>query len=190
MATTPLKFLAISGSLRRNSYNTAALRAAQELAGELADVDIASIAEIPHYDADVQAHGFPRPVQELAERVRAADAVLFATPEYNYSIPGVLKNAIDWISRLPSQPFADKPVALMGASMSLLGAVRAQYHLRQSLVFLDAHAVNKPEVFIAQAQAKFDEQGRLTDETARALIRSLLEALAAWTRRLQASRPG
>ena len=186
MATTPLKILAISGSLRRASYNTAALRAAQELAGELADIEIASIADIPHYDADVQAHGFPRPVQELADKVRAADAVLFALPEYNYSMPGVLKNAIDWVSRLPAQPFAGKPIGMIGASMSILGGARAQYHLRQTLVFLDAHPVNRPEVFIALAQTKFDEEGRLTDEPTRGFIRAHLEALAAWTRRLKA----
>jgi chromate reductase len=186
MASTPLKILGLSGSLRRSSYNTAALRAAQELAGELADIEIASIADIPHYDADVQAHGFPRPVQELADRIRAADAVLFASPEYNYSMPGVLKNAIDWVSRTPAQPFAGKPVAMMGASTSLLGAARAQYHLRQTLVFLDASPINKPEVFIAQAQTRFDEGGRLVDEATRGFVRSLIEALVAWTRRLQA----
>ena len=187
MASSPIKVLALSGSLRRASYNTAALRAAQELGEGIADIEIASIADIPHYDADVQAHGFPRAVQELGDKIRAADAVLIASPEYNYSVPGVLKNAIDWISRLPNQPFAGKPVAMMGASMSLLGAARAQYHLRQILVFLDAQPINKPEVFIAQAHNRFDESGRLTDEATRGFIRQLLESLHAWTRRLQAA---
>ena len=112
--------------------------------------------------------------------------MLFASPEYNYSMPGVLKNAIDWVSRTPAQPFAGKPVAMMGASTSLLGAARAQYHLRQTLVFLDASPINKPEVFIAQAQTRFDEGGRLVDEATRGFVRSLIEALVAWTRRLQA----
>src|SRR5581483_7261902 len=133
-----------------------------------------------------QLAGFPAPVIALAERMRAADALLIASPEYNYSTSGVLKNAIDWLSRLPEQPFAGKPLALMGASMSLLGAVRAQYHLRQSFVFLDALPLNKPEVFIALAQNKFDAEGRLTDETTRGLIRALLEGLVRWTRQVKA----
>ena len=180
-----LKVLGISGSLRRGSYNTAALRAAQELAPEGMTIETASIAEIPHYNADVQAEGFPEPVQTLGEKIRAADAVLFASPEYNYSIPGALKNAIDWISRLPNQPFAGKPIGMIGASTSLLGAARAQYHLRQSFVFLEALPVNKPEVFITMAATKFDDQGRLTDEATRGFVVKHLEALAAWTRRLQ-----
>ncbi len=189
MAQSPLEVIGISGSLRKASYNTAALRAAQEVAPEGMQIEIASIADIPFYDGDVQAHGFPRPVQELAQKIRTADALLIASPEYNYSTSGVLKNAIDWLSRVPEQPFAGKPVALMGASMSLTGAVRAQYHLRQMLVFLDALPVNKPEVFIAQAHQRFDENGALTDAPTREFIRKLLESLAVWTRRLQAAEP-
>ena len=182
---SPLKVLAISGSLRKGSYNTAALRAAQELAPEGMSIEIASIADIPVYNADVQAQGFPAPVTALGDSIRAADAVLFASPEYNYSIPGVLKNAIDWISRLPDQPFAGKPVAMIGASQSLLGAARAQYHLRQTFVFVDALPVNKPEVFITLAQNKFDPDGKLTDAPTREFIAKLLVALEAWTRKLQ-----
>ena len=181
----PLKVLALSGSLRAASYNTAALRAARALAPEGMPIEIASIAGIPIYDADDQAKGFPQSVQDLGEKIRQADAVLIASPEYNYSIPGGLKNAIDWLSRLPNQPFAGKPVAMIGASMSLLGAARAQYHLRQSFVFLDALPVNKPEVFITLAQQKFDADGVLTDEPTRGFIRLLLESLATWTRKLQ-----
>lgn len=181
----PLHVLAISGSLRKGSYNTAALRAAQELAPEGMSIEIASIAEIPAYNADVQAEGFPPAVSALGDKIRAADAVLFGSPEYNYSIPGVLKNAIDWISRLPNQPFAGKPVGMIGASQSLLGAARAQYHLRQTFVFVDALPVNKPEVFITLAQTKFDETGKLTDEPTRGFIRKHLEALEAWTRKVQ-----
>ena len=184
----PLKVVALSGSLRAASYNTAALRAAQELAPDGMTIEIASIADIPFYDADVQAQGVPASVLALGEQIRAADAVLIASPEYNYSVPGGLKNAIDWISRLPDQPFAGKPVAMIGASMSLLGAPRAQYHLRQIFVFLDALPINKPEVFIAQAQLKFDATGRLTDEPTRDFIRQLLQSLAAWTLRLKASK--
>ena len=181
----PLKVLGISGSLRRGSYNTAALRAAQTLTPDDMSIEIASIAEIPFYDADVQAEGFPAPVLALGEKIRSANAVLIASPEYNYSIPGVLKNAIDWISRLPDPPFVGKPIGMLGASQSVLGASRAQYHLRQAFVFLDALPVNKPEVFIAMAQTKFDEAGHLTDEPTRGFIRKHLEALDAWTRRLQ-----
>ena len=181
----PLKVVALSGSLRKGSYNTAALRAALELAPEGMSIEIASIADIPFYDADVQAQGFPPSVVALGEKIRRADAVLIGSPEYNYSIPGVLKNAIDWLSRLPEPPFAGKPVAMIGASPSLLGAARAQYHLRQTFVFLDALPVNKPEVFITMAHQKFDESGRLTDEPTRGFIVKLLQSLAAWTHRLQ-----
>ena len=187
---TPLKVLGISGSLRRGSYNTAALKAAQALAPEGMSIEIASIADIPFYDADVQAEGFPPSVQALGEKIRAADAVLFASPEYNYSIPGVLKNAIDWISRLPDQPLAGKPIGMIGASQSILGAARAQYHLRQTFVFLDALPVNKPEVFIALAQNKFDQDGKLADEATGTFIKKHLEVLAAWTRRLKGSAKG
>ncbi|HEY5412618.1 MAG TPA: NADPH-dependent FMN reductase [Caulobacteraceae bacterium] len=183
----PLKVIALSGSLRAGSYNTSALRAAQALAPEGMTIEIASIADIPFYDADVQAQGIPASVAALGDKIRAADAVLIASPEYNYSVPGVLKNAIDWLSRLPDQPFAGKTVGLIGASMSLLGAVRAQYHLRQIFVFLDALPINKPEVFIAQAHQKFDAEGRLTDEMTRGFIGQLLVSLAAWTRRLKAA---
>ena len=189
MSSPPLKVLAISGSLRKASYNTAALRAAQELAPEGMTIEIASIEDIPLYNHDVQEQGFPAPVTALADAIRAADALLIASPEYNYSTSGVLKNTIDWLSRVPNQPFAGKPVAMIGASMSLLGAARAQYHLRQMFVFLDALPINKPEVFIAQAQNKFDAEGRLTDETTRGFVRTLLESLAAWTRRQKASAP-
>jgi chromate reductase len=186
MASGTLDVLGISGSLRKGSYNTAALRAAQELAPAGMSIEIGSIAGIPIYDADVQAEGFPTPVAELAERMRKADAVLIASPEYNYSIPGGLKNAIDWLSRLPEQPFAGKPVDMIGASMSLLGAARAQYHLRQSFVFLDALPMNKPEVFITLAQTKFDAEGRLTDEPTRKFLAANLEALARWIRLVKA----
>ena len=189
MTTPQLKVLAISGSLRKASYNTAALRAAQEVAPDGMAIEIVSIADIPFYNADVQEQGFPGAVMALAEQIRAADAVLIASPEYNYSTSGVLKNTIDWLSRVPQQPWAGKPVAMIGASMSLLGAARAQYHLRQMFVFLDALPVNKPEVFIAQAQNRFDAEGRLTDELTRGFIRQLLVSLAAWTLRLKASRP-
>ena len=180
-----LKVLAISGSLRKGSYNTAAIRAAIEVTPEGMELELLTLPDLPIYDADIQAEGFPPTVTDLGDKIRAAAPLLIASPEYNYSIPGGLKNAIDWVSRLPNQPFAQKPIALMGASMSLLGAARAQYHLRQTFVFLDALPINKPEVFITLAQTKFDAEGRLTDEATRGFIRALLEALAAWTGKLQ-----
>ena len=188
MADGALRVLGISGSLRRGSFNSAALRAAQELAPEGMTVEIADISEIPPYNDDVrQEQGYPAPVDRLRAQIAAADALLIVTPEYNYSVPGVLKNAIDWASRPPNQPFDGKPAAIMGASGGLLGTARAQYHLRQILVFLNAFPINRPEVFIGQAAQKFDESGRFTDQTGRDLIRQLLVALADWTRRLKGS---
>jgi chromate reductase, NAD(P)H dehydrogenase (quinone) len=179
-----LQVLAISGSLRKSSYNTAALRAAQELAPADLAIEIFDLSPLPLYNEDVKAVGFPPVVQLLRDKIKAADALLFATPEYNYSMSGVLKNAIDWASRPPDQPFDEKPVAIMGASPSALGTGRAQYHLRQSCIYLNMHLVNKPEVMIAAAQTKFDGQGKLTDEPTRGFVRELLVNLAAWTRRL------
>ncbi|HJS87221.1 MAG TPA: NADPH-dependent FMN reductase [Acetobacteraceae bacterium] len=178
-----LRILGISGSLRRASFNTAALRAAQELAPESMRIETANIASIPPYNEDVKQQGFPPPVEALRRQVKEADGVLFVTPEYNYSIPGVLKNAIDWVSRPPEQPFDGKPIALMGASPSALGTARAQYHLRQCFVFLNGLVMNRPEVMIAQAQNKFDAEGRLTDQPTREFVATMLNAFAAWVRR-------
>jgi chromate reductase len=183
--SSAVKVVGISGSLRKGSYNTAALRAACELVPDGLAIEVADISELPLYNDDVRVQGFPPPAQALREKIAAADALLFATPEYNYSIPGVLKNAIDWASRPPDVPLLGKPVAMLGASPGILGTARAQYHLRQCCVFLDMHPVNKPEVFIAQAASKFDAQGRLTDQTARDLIGQLLVALRDWTIRLR-----
>jgi len=182
-----LVVLGISGSLRRGSYNSAALRAARQLAPAGMRIDIADIGSFPLYNDDARVeHGYPAAVAEFRRQLAEADAVLFVTPEYNYSVPGVLKNAIDWGSRPPDQPFNGKPVAIMGAATGMIGSARAQYHLRQTMVFLNAFALNKPEVMIASAASKFDEQGNLTDEATRGFIKQLLESLADWTRRLSA----
>jgi chromate reductase, NAD(P)H dehydrogenase (quinone) len=183
----PIKVAAFCGSLRKGSYNRMALNAAMRLAPAGMNLEEVAIGELPLYNADLHQSGFPAVAQRAMDSVAAADALLFVTPEYNYSIPAPLKNAIDWISRAPKQPFAGKAAAIMGASVSLLGGVRAQLHLRHSMVFLDMHPVNKPEVMIAQAASKFDADGNLTDELARGLIRDLLVALAGWTRKLKAS---
>jgi len=189
MTTAPLRVLGISGSLRKGSFNTALLRAAAGLAPEGMVVDIHDIRHVPLYDEDVRAAGLPEPVQRLRDAIAAADALLLVSPEYNYSLPGVVKNAIDWASRPPAQPFAGKPLGIMGASGGAGGTMRMQYHLRQVAVFLDMPVVNKPEVFVRNAATLFDAEGKLTDGPTRAVVTELLASLAALTRRLRASAP-
>lgn len=174
--------LAIAGSLRTGSYNRLALQAAQQLLPAGVQLDTFEIDGIPGFNQDQEKEAPPK-VVELKRRVRAADAVLIVTPEYNYSVPGVLKNAIDWASR----PYGDsawngKPVAIMGASVGKLGTGRAQYHLRQMFVFLNMPAVLQPEVMIANAAEQFDAAGNLKSEESKTLIRKLLEALVQLTR--------
>jgi len=182
-----ISVLGICGSLRKGSFNRAALTTAIELKPAGMDVTVADISQIPLYDEDVRAQGFPPPVETLRQEIKAADALLFACPEYNYSMSGVMKNAIDWASRPPDQPFAGKPIAILGAGAGMAGTARAQLHLRQSCVFLDMHPLNKPEVLIFQAQNKFDAAGKLTDDVAKGLIRDLMAALARWTRQVQST---
>jgi chromate reductase, NAD(P)H dehydrogenase (quinone) len=177
-----ISVLGICGSLRRASYNSAALRTAIALKPAGMSVTVADISEIPPYNEDVRAEGFPPSVETLRRQIAAADALIFACPEYNYSMSGVLKNAIDWASRPPDQPFAGKACAIIGAAAGMAGSARAQYDLRRSCVFLDMHPLNKPEVLIGQAHTKFDAEGNLTDEVAKNLIRDLMAALAGWTR--------
>src|SRR5258708_27170529 len=176
--------LGICGSLRQASYNMATLRTAIALKPAGMNVTVADISQIPPYNEDVRAQGFPPTVETLRRQIAGADALLFACPEYNYSMSGVLKNAIDWASRPPDQPFAGKPCAIIGAAAGMAGSARAQYALRRPCVFPDMHPLNKPEVLIGQAQTKFDAEGNLTDEAARGFIRDLMVALAAWTRQI------
>src|SRR5881396_3963112 len=183
---TPIRILGIAGSLRRGSYNRAALRAATELVPEGAILETFELDGIPVFNQDEEQNP-PAKVTELKKRIREADAILFVTPEYNYSFSGVLKNAIDWASR----PYGDnawkgKPVAIMGASGSPLGTGRAQYHLRQCFVFLEMYALNQPEVLINHANQKFDAKGNLTDEPTRERIRQMLAALIDLTHRVPA----
>ena len=183
----PLVILGISGSLRRDSFNRATLRAAQELAPEGSKIETFELDGLPGFNQDDEAQP-PAKVVELKQRIRSADAILFVTPEYNYSVPGVLKNAIDWASR----PYGDsawngKPVAIIGASVGVSGTARAQYHLRQMFVFLNMYPVNQPEVMIGSAAKRFDQQGKLTDETSRKMIQQLLQELVRWTRQLQSA---
>jgi chromate reductase, NAD(P)H dehydrogenase (quinone) len=180
----PVRILGIAGSLRRASYNRAALHAATQLVPQDVTLDIFELDGIPGFSQDEEQNP-PATVVELKKRIRAADAILIATPEYNYSIPGVLKNAIDWASR----PYGDsawngKPAAIMGASVGTIGTARAQYHLRQVFVFLNVFPLNQPEVMIGNAAERFDKEGNLTDETTKNFIRQLLQNLVEWTRRL------
>ena len=173
-----IKILGIAGSLRKQSYNKGALRAAQKLCPEGASIEVFDLEGIPPFNQDDEKNAPPK-VSEFKQKIRSADAILLVTPEYNYGMPGVLKNAIDWASR----PYGDnawsgKPVALMSAALSMGGGVRAQYQLRQCFVFLNMDAVVQPEVAIANAPERFDKEGNLADETSKKLIGQLLRNLA------------
>jgi len=173
--------LTICGSLRKGSYNAMVQRALPALAPSSMVLEAApSFAGFPLYNADVQnTTGFPADVNALADAIRAAEGVIIITPEYNFSIPGGLKNAIDWVSRLQNQPFASKPIALQSASPGPVGGARVQYDLRKAMVFLDAVTLNKPEIFVGNCASKFDEKtGELRDETTRNFIRQQLAAFA------------
>ncbi len=180
-----MNILGFAGSLRRASFNRALLRAALEVLPDGATLEIYELDGFPGYNDDLLSSP-PEKVKEFKAKIRAAAALLIATPEYNYSVPGVLKNAIDWASRPPGDnAFEGKPVAIMSASTGMLGGARAQYHLRQSFVFLRMYPLNWPEVFVSFAGEKFDSQGRLLDEKTRSLLKELLEGLVAWTRKLE-----
>jgi chromate reductase len=175
-----LDIVGLCGSLRRASLNHAALRLAGELMPAGMALDIVDWRAVPVFDADELAAGMPPAVAALRERVRRADGVLIASPEYNFSVPGGLKNLIDWLSRGDDQPFALKPVALLSASGGPLGGARMQYDLRKVMLFLNAQVMIKPEVFIGSANGKFDEQGRCTDEPTRKFLGAQLAAFEAW----------
>lgn len=178
--------ISICGSLRQGSYNRMLMTALPKLApSSLPIKEAPSFVEFPLYNADIQnSTGFPAAVNVLAEAIRAGDGVIFCTPEYNFSIPGGLKNALDWVSRLQNQPFAGKPIAIQSASPGPLGGARVQYELRKALVFLDALTMNKPEIFVGNCASKFDERtGELKDEPTRSLIKQQLEAFARFIER-------
>ncbi len=182
-----IKILGIAGSLREMSFNRGALRAAVELVPEGSVMETFDLTEIPIFNQDLE-NDPPPIVVDFKKAIRDADAILFVTPEYNYSVPGVLKNAIDWGSR----PYGDsawdgKPGAIMGASSGVIGTARAQYHLRQICVFLNIHLINRPEVMIGKTAERFDKDSNLTDETSRELIAFLLEELVKWTRKLSSN---
>jgi chromate reductase len=180
-----LNIFGFAGSLRKDSYNKAILRAAVELLPKATQLEIFDLEGIPPFNQDLENQPSAR-VKEFKAKIKSADALLIATPEYNYSIPGVLKNAIDWASRpYGDNAFDGKPVAIMGASIGMLGTARAQYHLRQCFVFLNMHPLTQPEVMVPLVQEKIDKDGKLIDQKTREFIHLLLENLIAWTKRLQ-----
>ena len=183
--STSLSLVSMCGSLRKGSYNAAIQRTLPELAPTGMTIRaLGSVGDMPLYNADVQAQSFPKPVTEMADAIRKAQGVVICSPEYNYSMPGVLKNAIDWLSRLPDQPFANKPVLIQSASQGVFGGARMQYHLRQTLVFVDALVFNRPEVTVAQAQNKIDANGTLTDQATRDFIKQQLAAFEKFIRKV------
>lgn len=182
----PVHVLGIAGSLRKLSYNRAALRAAAGLMPEGCTLDIFELDGLPGFNEDLEAAP-PATVVEFRKRILEADAVVFATPEYNYSIPGVLKNAIDWASRpYGKSAWSGKPAAIIGATIGTLGTARAQYHLRQVMVGLNMFPLNQPEVMIGSASKRFDASGALTDEDTRKHLQNCMVRLVDWTRKLSA----
>jgi len=180
-----INILGFAGSLRKGSYNKALLGVALELVPKDAAMETFDLEGIPPFNQDMENQP-PQKVREFKARIRAANAVLIATPEYNYSIPGVLKNAIDWASRpYGDNAFEGKPAAVMGASIGMLGTARAQYDLRRSFVFLNMYLLNQPEVMVPFAQDKIDKDGKVTDLKTREKIKELLQSLIIWTKRLK-----
>jgi chromate reductase len=172
-----MQILGIVGSLRKDSFNKFALTALLDFLPKDVNLKIKELKDIPLLDLEISYENFPKSVKNLEEDVRQADALIIATPEYNYSIPGILKNSIDWLSIIKDQPFQGKPCAILGASPGRLGTARAQYHLRQIGVFLNLHFLNKPEVMISEAHNKFDKNGVLIDEQTKKHLKLMLETL-------------
>ena len=179
----PLRVLGICGSLRQKSFNMFALKTAGELMPPEIKLEITSIAELPMYNQDVHDKGVPPPVARFQDEITQADGILIASPEYNFSLSGALKNAIDWLSRLQPMPFVDKPIALISASLGPMGGARVQYDLRRILGQLYTFIMVRPEIFIGSAATKFDAEGRLTDEPTRKLLGETMVAFRDWIRR-------
>jgi len=182
-----VRILGFAGSLRKGSYNKALLRAAAELLPADTQLEIFDLEGIPPFNQDLESNP-PAKVREFKAKIKAADAILMAAPEYNYSVSGVLKNAIDWASRpYGDNAFDGKPVAVMSASIGMLGGARGQYHLRQIFVFLNMHPVNRPEVMVPFVADKVDDKGNLTDAKTRGFIKDLVESLVDSTRKMRGS---
>jgi len=184
MADT-VKILGFAGSLRKGSFNKMLLRAAVEVAPEDVELEVFDLEGIPPFNQDLENSPHEK-VKAFKEKVKAADGILIVTPEYNYSVPGILKNALDAASRpYGTSPFEGKPMAIMGASIGMLGTARAQYHLRQTMVFFNAFPLNRPEIMVPFAEKKFDETGKLTDEMTREKVKELLVELVKWIKKLR-----
>ena len=184
-APLPIKLVGISGSLRARSYNSGALSLVGSVLPEGMEFEVASLIDLPFYNADVEQRGFPAEVESFRRKVAVADALIFAVPEYNFSVPGVLKNALEWLSRPPDSPTNGKPCAVFGASVSPLGTARGQFHFRHICVSLNIIPVNAPHVDITNAKTKFDAQGQLIDQESVDLIRQLVDELWRLTMRLR-----
>jgi chromate reductase len=184
-APSPIKLLGISGSLRTRSYNSGALSVIGSVLPEDTEFEVARLTRLPFYNADVEQRGFPAEVESFRRKVAAADALIFAVPEYNFSVPGVLKNALEWLSRPPDSPTNGKPCAVFGASVSPLGTARGQFHFRHICVSLNMIPVNTPHVDITNAKTKFDAEGLLIDQASVDLIRQLVGELRNLTIRLR-----
>ena len=184
----PLKVLAFSGSLRKASYNTMLIKACQKLAPAAGmQIEIFErVGEFPLYNDDVKAQGLPAVVEDFRKRLRAANGLLISSPEYNHSLSSVTKTVIDWVSRPPEQPFAGKAIAVTGATIGKLGTAFGQYATRLSFVFLDGRIMNQPEVFVGEAQNKFDKDGNLADAPTLEFLQKYLAAFAAWIRKVGA----
>ena len=183
MTVPRCRVLGLCGSMRAQSFNMAALRAAAELMPSDVNLQIATLHGIPVYNGDDQAKGWPPALQALADAIRASDGVLIASPEYNFSIPGGLKNALDWLSRLPDQPIKGMPVAILGAATGPVGTARMQYDLRKVLQFLEGDVLLRPEVFIGHAASRFDDSGRLVDAATRGFVADQMRAFIALVER-------
>ncbi|HLN45058.1 MAG TPA: NAD(P)H-dependent oxidoreductase [Candidatus Sulfotelmatobacter sp.] len=180
-----LKFLGLIGSLRKDSYNKALMKTSFELLPDNVTLEIFDLADFPLFNQDLMQNP-PTIIREFKAKIRGSDAILIASPEYNYSIPGMLKNAIDWASRPPTDNAWDgKPAAIISASTGKLGGARMQYHLRQTFVFVNMYPINRPEFMLANARNYFDEAGNLKDEDTRKRLQELLQALADWTQKLK-----
>lgn len=189
--TQPLHIVALCGSLRQHSYNSMLMHTALQALGPAVQHEVLPWADVPPFNADVlDAQGQPPSVQRLRERIRAADGVLLVTPEYNYALPGMLKNTLDWISRGADQPFAGKPVALLSATTGPLGGARVQNEARRVMLFLNALVLQKPEIYVGMAASKFDAEGRCTDEVTRGFVAAQMEAFQRWVRDVQRMQGG
>lgn len=176
-----IKIIGFAGSMRKSSYNKSLLKTVKELFPADMEMEIVEMPDIRMYNYDIQeSEGIPPSVAEIGEKIIQSDAVLIVTPEYNYSIPGGLKNFIDWLSRLESKPFTGKPIGIMGATPGLGGTIRAQVTLRTVALFIEANIMTKPEIYITRAMEKFDNEGNLTDEITKKVLEKYIERFKEW----------